>query len=99
MTTTFTPRVVSVRVPPGERRNPIAMVRMELGPFFLSLGVSRLKKSGLIVRLPMGEGGEPALEVDAETWPLVEQAAIAGVMADQVAREHVLGRDLRKMGL
>src|SRR3954453_5604842 len=98
MTSTFTPRVVSVRVPPGERRNPIAMVRMSIGPFFLSLGVSRLKKSGLIVRLPMGDGGEPALEVDAETWPVVHQAAIAGVMADQVAREHLLGRELRNLG-
>ena len=74
------------------------MVRMELGPFFLSLGVSRLKKSGLLVRLPMSDGGEPALEVNAETWPLVQQAAIAGVMADQVAREHLLGRELRKLG-
>ena len=60
--TDWTPRAISVRVPAGERRNPIAMVRMELGPLMLELGVSRLKKTGLMVRLPMGEGGVPAVE-------------------------------------
>ena len=97
--TTWTPRAVSVRVPAGERRNPIAMVRMELGPLMLELGVSRLKKTGLMVRLPMGEGGVPAVEADAPTWAAIQQAAIGAVAADPVAREHLLGPEMKKLGL
>ncbi len=54
-------RPLSVHVPPGERRNPVAMVRLAVGPLELELAVSRLKKSGLAVRAPMAEGGMPAV--------------------------------------
>ncbi len=50
-------RPLSVHVPPGERRNPVAMVRMAVGPLEMTLAVLRLKKSDLVVRPPMAEGG------------------------------------------
>jgi hypothetical protein len=90
-------RPLAVTVPAGPRRNPIAMVRMEVGPLTLLLPVSRLRKAGLTVRLPVGEGGVPAVEVDAATWGTIQQAAIGAVMLDQVAREHLLGPELRKL--
>lgn len=65
MTTTeaaaWTVRPISVRVPPGERRDPVAMVRLAVGPLELELLVSRLRKSGLAVRPPMAKGGVPAV--------------------------------------
>ncbi|MBL6079689.1 hypothetical protein JMJ56_16850 [Belnapia sp. T18] len=84
-------------MPPGERRNPVAMVRLAVGPLTLLLPVSRLRKAGLAVRLPMGEGGVPAVEADAATWDTSQQATIGAVMLDQAAREHLFGPDLRKM--
>jgi hypothetical protein len=75
------------------------MVRLALGPLMLELGVSRLKKTGLMVPLPMGEGAAPAVEADAATWAAIQQAAIGAVAADPVAREHLLERELKKLGL
>ena len=58
---TWTVRPLSVHIPPRERRNPIAMVRLAVGPLEMTLAVSRLKKSDLVVRPPMAEGGVPAI--------------------------------------
>ncbi len=85
-------RPLSVHVPPGERRNPVAMVRLAVGPLELELAVSRLKKSGLAVRPPMAEGGVPAVGAAPEVWAVIEKAAVAAVAADPTAREHVLGK-------
>ncbi len=52
-------RPLSVHVPPGERRNPVAMVRLAVGPLELVLAVSQLRKSGVVVRPPMAWGGAP----------------------------------------
>jgi hypothetical protein len=43
----------------------------------------------------MGDGGVPAIEAEPEAWQVIEAAAIAAVAADPVAREHVLGPDIR----
>ena len=53
--------------------------------------------SGLLVRLPIGEGGEPAVGMDAATWALVQEAAIGAVMTDPAAREYLFGPELRKL--
>ncbi len=66
-------RPLSVHVPPGERRNPVAMVRMAIGPLEVVLGVSRLKKSGLVVRLPMAEGVAPVVSAAPEVWAVIER--------------------------
>ena len=66
-------RPLSVRVPPGERRNLAPMVR-------------------LAVRPPMAEGGVPAVEAAPEVWAVIEKAAVAAVVGDAAAREHVLGK-------
>ena len=95
---TWTVRPLSVHVPPGERRNPIAMVRMAVGPLEMTLAVSRLRKSGLAVRPPMAEGGSPAISAAPEVWAVIEKAAVGAVAADPSAREHVLGRPQKRTG-
>ena len=89
---TWTVRPLSVSVPPGGRRNPVAMVRMAVGPLELVLAVSRLKESGLAVRPPMADGGVPAISAAPEVWAVVEKAAITAVADDPAARDHVLGK-------
>ncbi len=91
-------RPLSVHVPPGERRNPVATVRMAVGPLEVVLAVSRLKKSDLVVRPPMAEGGVPAISAAPEVWAVVERAAVGAVATDPVAREHVLGKLLERVG-
>lgn len=93
---TWTVRPVSVRVPPGERRNPVAMVRLAVGPLELELVVSRLKKSGLAVRAPMAGGGILVVSAGPEVWAVIEKAAVEAVAGDPAAREHVLGGPLRR---
>lgn len=95
---TWTVRPLSVHVPPGERRNPIAMVRLAVGPLEMTLGISRLKKAGLMVRPPMAEGGVPAISAAPEVWAVIEKTAVSAVAADPVAREHVLGKLLKHEG-
>lgn len=75
---TWTVRPLSVSVPPGERRNPVAMVRLAVGPLEMTLGVSRLKKSGksgAVVRPPICEGGTPAFSAAPEVWAVIGEAA------------------------
>ncbi len=91
-------RPLSVHVPPGERRNPLATVRLAVGPLELVLTVSRLRKEGVVVRPPMAEGGVPAIGAAPEMWAVVERAAIAAVAGDLAAREHVLGKLLEQVG-
>ena len=95
---TWTVRPLSVHVPSGERRNPIAIVRLAVGPLEMTLAVSRLKKSGLAVRAPMAEGGVPAISAAPEVWAVIEKAAVGAVAADPAAREHVLGKLLKRVG-
>ncbi len=95
---TWTVRPISVHVPPGERRNPIAMVRLALGPLEMTLAVSRLRKSGLAVRPPMADGGIPSVSADPEVWAEIEKVAVSAVAADPSARDHVLGKLLKRVG-
>ena len=95
---TWAVRPLSVSVPPGERRNPVAMVRMAVGPLEMTLAVSRLKKSGLAVRPPIADGGIPAVTADPEVWAEIEKVAVGAVAADPSARDHVLGKLLKRVG-
>ena len=90
--TSWAVRPLSVHVPPGERRNPVAMVCLAVGPLELVLPVSRLKKSGLAVRPPMAEGGVPAISATPKVWAVIEKAAVGAVAADPAARARVLGK-------
>ncbi len=54
-------RPLSVHLPPGERRNPVAMVRLAVVPLEVVMAVSRLRKSGLAVRPAASDGGVPAI--------------------------------------
>ncbi len=95
---TWTVRPLSVHIPPRERRNSIAMVRLAVGPLEMTLAVSRLRKSGLAVRSPMADSGVPAVSAAPEVWAVIEKAAVGAVAADPAAREHVLGKLLERVG-
>ena len=95
---TWTVRPISVHVPLGERRNPLAMVRIAVGPLEMTMAVSRLKKSGLAVRPPIADGGIPAVTADPEVWAEIEKVAVGAVAADPSARDHVLGKLLKRVG-
>ena len=47
--------------------------------------------------MPIGDGGVPAVEAEPEAWAVIQRAAIAAVVAAPVAREHVLGPEVRRM--
>ncbi len=92
-----TVRAIAVRALPGTRRNPMAIVRMRIGPLVVSLAVSRLRKSGLSVRLPMGDDKTPAIEAGPEVWTAIRKAAFEAVMHNPVVREHLLGPEPRRL--
>ena len=73
------------------------MVRLAVGPLEMTLAVSRLKKSGLAVRPPIADGGIPAVTADPEVWAEIEKVAVSAVAADPSARDHVLGKLLRRV--
>ncbi|MBL6459538.1 hypothetical protein JMJ55_29965 [Belnapia sp. T6] len=87
-------RAFSVHVLPGKRRNPTAIVRMRIGPLFVSVGVALLRKSGITARLPEDDDGKPAIEVRPEVWTAIQKAAFEAVTRDPTAREHLFGPEL-----
>jgi hypothetical protein len=81
-----TPRVVTVRPLAAERRTPVVIVHVVVGPLVLVLGVVRLQ-----VRPPVADGGGPAIGASSEVWASIEQAVLAAVQADPAARAHLFG--------
>ena len=90
-------RALSVRLPPRARRPPFVLVRIAVGPLVLELSVSRLRKSGLVVRPPVSEGGAPAIEVAPAMWASIQKTAVSAVLRDHAAGEHLFGPGLRQM--
>jgi hypothetical protein len=85
-----TPRVVTVRPLAAERRTPVVIVHVVVGPLVLVLGVVRLRRR-LQVRPPVADGGGPAIGASPEVWAPIEQAVLAAVQADPAARAHLFG--------
>lgn len=84
------PRVVSVRPLVADRRSPVVIVRVVVGPLVLVLGVARLRRK-LQVRPPVADDGGPAIGAKPEVWELIEQVVLAAAQADPVARAHLFG--------
>jgi hypothetical protein len=84
------PRVVTVRPLAAERRTPVVIVHVMVGPLVLVLGVVRLRRR-LQVRPPVADGGGPAIGASLEVWASIEQAVLAAVQADPAARAHLFG--------
>src|SRR6476620_1199323 len=82
-------RVIAVRVLAAERRTPVVIVHVVVGPLLLVLGVVRLRRR-LQVRPPMADGGGPAIGAKPEVWEPIEQAVLAAVQVDPAAWAHVL---------
>ena len=77
-----------------ERRTPVVIVHVVVGPLLLVLGVVRLRRR-LQVRPPMADGGGPAIGAKPEVWEPIEHAVLAAVQADPAARAHLLGQRRR----
>ncbi|MBL6458680.1 hypothetical protein JMJ55_25415 [Belnapia sp. T6] len=90
-------RALSVRVLPGKRRNPTAIVRVRVGPLTVSVAVALLRKSGLTARLPMDDDGRPAIEARPEVWTAIQKVAFEAVIHDPAASEHLFGPELRHL--
>ena len=90
-------RALSVRLPPRARRPPFVLVRIAVGPLVLELSVSRLRKSGLVVRSPVSEGGVPAIEAAPAMWAFIQKTAVSAVLLNHAAGEHLFGPGLRRM--
>jgi hypothetical protein len=84
------PRVVSVRPLAAERRTPVVVVHVVVGPLVLVLGVVRLRRK-LQVRRPVADGGGPAIAAKPEVWEPIERAVLAAAQADPAARAHLFG--------
>src|SRR4051794_40873190 len=85
-----TPRVVTVRPLAAERRTPVVIVHVVVGPLLLVLSVVRLRRR-LQVRPPVADGGGPAIAASPEVWAPIEQVVLAAVQADPAARAHLFG--------
>jgi hypothetical protein len=70
----------------ADQRTSVVIVHVVVGPLVLVLGVVRLQ-----VRPPVADGGGPAIGASPEVWVPVEQAVLAAVQADPVARTHLFG--------
>ena len=83
-----TPRVVSVRPLAAERRTPVVIVHLVVGPLVLVLSVVKLRRR-LQVRPPVADGGGSAIGAKPELWELIEQAVLAAAQADPAAQAHL----------
>ena len=90
----ITPRVISVKPLGAQRRTPVAIVHVVVGPLVLVLGVVRIQRK-LMVRPPVADGGGSAIGAKPEVWGPIERAAIAAVRADPVALAHVMSKGYR----
>ena len=84
------PRVVSVRPLVADRRSPVVIVHVLVGPLVLVLGVARLRRK-LQVRPPVADGGGPAIAAKPEVWGPIEEVVLAAAQVDPAARAHLFG--------
>jgi hypothetical protein len=75
------PKVLRVRLAPGERRTPLALVDVRIGPVVATFGYARLRRQRWAVRLPQDATGALALRLSAaleqRVVELVREAAEA----------------------
>jgi hypothetical protein len=78
------PEVVAVRPAPGERRTPLALVDVQIGPAVLTYGYALLRRNRCEVRPPVDADGNPAVRLSpalaAKVAQLVQEAAEASPM-------------------
>jgi hypothetical protein len=82
--------VVTVRPLVAERRTPVVIVHVVIGPLVLVLGVVGLRHK-LQVQPPVADGGAPAIAAKPEVWEPIERAVLGAVQADPAARAHLFG--------
>ncbi len=85
-------RASNVRIPEGERRNPIVFVDlMVAADWGCTVAVQRLKKTGFIMRMPTSFDGGDGIRPSPALLAAMESAAWEAVKAAPEAFEH-LGR-------
>ncbi len=90
MTLSTVPEIVAVTVPAGDFRTPRAVVALRFGVVVVRVLVRRLSGSRLEVSLPIAADGAASVEMPADLWAGVEQAALAAVACDAGAVEALM---------
>ena len=91
------PRAVSIEIPETERRTPLVLVRVALGPLTVAVGVVLTRSGWLEARPPLSVLGKPAVETEPPgQWDEVEAVAVAAVRGDAAAQRHLEGHRARR---
>lgn len=81
----------NVRIPEGERRNPIVFVDLLVAADWgVTVALQRLKKAGHIMRLPTGFDGAGGIRPSPSLLAAMERAAVEAVRAVPEAYEHLM---------
>lgn len=94
--TTTTPaawnvRGENVRIPEGDRRNPIVFLDLWVGrDWGLTVALQHLRKTGFILRLPTAPDGSAGIRPAPDLMGAMQEAAIRAVQAQPAALEHLL---------
>lgn len=81
------PRVVVIRLAPGERRTPLALADVALGDLTIRFALARLRRGKLDVRPPEDPYGGPALKVPPDLRDRIVAAVVeAAQMEPEVWR-------------
>ena len=84
-----TPEVRALDIPPGARRNPIVAATVVIGELTIVFGVSRLRKSGIIVRPPTDAMGRPGVVLPQPVALAVELAIAAAIVSNPAMAQHL----------
>ena len=83
-------RASNVRIPEGERRNPIVFLDLQIGPDWgCTVALQRLKKAGFIMRMPTSFDGGDGIRPSPSLLTAMERAAVEALKAAPEAFEHL----------
>ena len=81
----------NVRIPEGDRRNPVVFMDLLIGQDWgVTVAMQLLRKSGFVLRLPTAPDGSPGIRPSAELMAAMERAADDALKAHPAAFEHLV---------
>lgn len=80
--------VVALHIPAGaaERRNPLVLADVEIGPVLVRVGVFAMKRGRLVVRLPEAADRSDGVTLPPMLGEIVSRATLDATRADPAAR-------------
>lgn len=84
--------VLGIRLPPGERRVPLALADVAIGPLRLTCGIVRLGRGRgrLVLRMPTMDDRTPAVALPDDLWGEIETACFTAAKKDTAVRKALL---------